>query len=315
MKPDLVSAGTGMLLEPHHPELARDFTVHYLPANRDEHAAFLKPIADKVRFLQTTGTYGANAALMDLLPKLEIIASVSVGVDTIDLAHAKKRGIRVTNTPDVLNDCVADLAIGLMIAAARRLALSDRHVREGRWLKGSLPIMTRVSRKRLGIVGLGKIGKVIAKRATGFDMTIAYHGRTRQPDVPYQYYADLAEMAANVDFMVVVCPGGPATKGIISDKVIRALGPKGILVNVARGSCVDEPALVRALKEGALGGAGLDVFAAEPKVPEELFAMENVALTPHVGSATTETRLDMGHLAIANLRAHLAGKPLLTPVV
>jgi len=315
MKPDLVSAGKGMLLEPHHPALARDFTVHYLPMKPDEHAAFLKPIADKVRFLQTTGTYGANAALMDLLPKLEIIASVSVGVDTIDLAHAKKRGIRVTNTPDVLNDCVADLAMGLMIAAARRLAHSDRYVRDGKWLKGNMPIMIRVSRKRLGIVGLGKIGKVIAKRAAGFDMTIAYHGRAKQPDVPFQFYSDLAEMAANVDFMVVVTPGGPATKGLISDKVLRALGPKGILVNVSRGSVVDEPALVRALKEGALGGAGLDVFAAEPKVPEELFELENVALTPHVGSATSETRLDMGDLAIANLRAHLAGKPLLTPVV
>jgi lactate dehydrogenase-like 2-hydroxyacid dehydrogenase len=315
MKPDLVSAGKGMLLEPHHPALAQDFTVHYLPMNPDEHAAFLKPIADKVRFLQTTGTYGASAALMDLLPKLEIIATVSVGVDTIDLAHAKKRGIKVTNTPDVLNDCVADLAIGLMIGAARRLSHSDRYVREGKWLKGAMPIMTRVSRKRLGIVGLGKIGKAIAKRATGFDMTIAYHGRTEQKDVPYRFYADLAQMAANVDFLVIVTPGGAATKGLISEKVIRALGPKGILVNVSRGSVVDEAALVRALKEGALGGAGLDVFEAEPKVPEELFAMENVVLTPHVGSATTETRLDMGNLAIANLRAHLAGKPLLTPVV
>lgn len=315
MKPDLVSAGKGMLLEPHHPALARDFTVHYLPLKSEEHAAFLKPIADKVRFLQTTGTYGASAALMDLLPKLEIIASVSVGVDTIDLAHAKKRGIHVTNTPDVLNDCVADLAIGLMISAARRLALSDRYVRDGKWLKGNMPLTSRMSRKRLGIVGLGKIGKAVAKRATGFDMTIAYHGRTEQRDVPYRYYADLAEMAANVDFMVVVTPGGAATKGLVSDKVIRALGPTGILVNVARGSVVDEPALVRALKEGALGGAGLDVFVAEPKVPEELFALENVVLTPHVGSATTETRLDMGNLAIENLRAHLAGKPLLTPVV
>jgi lactate dehydrogenase-like 2-hydroxyacid dehydrogenase len=315
MKPDLVSAGTGMLLDPHHPELARDFTVHYLPAKADEHAAFLRPIADKVRFLQTTGAFGASAAFMDLLPKLEIIASVSVGMDTIDLAHAKKRGIRVTNTPDVLNDCVADLAIGLMIAAARRLAASDRYVRDGKWLKGNMPITSRVSRKRLGIVGLGKIGKVIAKRATGFDMAIAYHGRAEQKDVPYRFYADLAEMAANVDFMVIVTPGGAATKGLVSDKVIRALGPKGILVNVARGSVVDEPALVRALEEGALGGAGLDVFAAEPKVPEELFALDTVALTPHVGSATTETRLDMGSLAIANLRAHLAGKPLLTPVV
>lgn len=315
MKPDLISAGTGMLLAPHHDELAHDFTVHYLPARPEEHAAFLRPIADRVRFLQTTGTYGANLALMDALPKLEIIASVSVGVDTIDLAHAKKRGIRVTNTPDVLNDCVADLAIGLMIAAARRLAEADRFVRTGKWLDGQMPITTRVSGKRLGILGLGKIGKVIAKRAAGFDLTIAYHGRTPQANVPYRFYADLADMAADVDFMVVICPGGAATRNLVNDKVIRALGPKGILINVSRGSVVDELALVRALKEGALGGAGLDVFAAEPQVPTELLTMENVVLAPHVGSATTETRMDMGNLAIANLRAHLAGKPLLTPVV
>lgn len=315
MKPDLISAGTGMLLPPHHEELARDFTVHYLPARAEDHAAFLQPLADRVRFLQTTGTYGASPALMDALPKLEIIASVSVGVDTIDLAHAKTRGIRVTNTPDVLNDCVADLTIGLMIAAARRLGAADRFVRAGKWLDGQMPITTRVSGKRLGILGLGKIGKVIAKRAAGFDIAIAYHGRTQQPNVAYRFYADLVEMAANVDFLVVICPGGPATRNLVNDKVIRALGPNGILINVSRGSVVDEPALVRALKDGALGGAGLDVFAAEPQVPTELLTMDNVVLAPHVGSATTETRMDMGNLAIANLRAHLAGKPLLTPVV
>ena len=315
MKPDLISAGTGMLLPPHHVELERDFTVHYLPTQAEEQAAFLAPLADRVRFLQTTGSVGAKAALMDALPRLEIIASVSVGVDTIDLAHAKKRGIRVTNTPDVLNDCVADLALGLMIAAARRLAVGDRFVRAGKWLEGQMPITTRVSGKRLGIVGLGKIGKVIAKRAAGFDLSIAYHGRNPQPGVPYRYYADLAEMAANVYFMVVICPGGAATRNLVNDKVIRALGPGGILINVARGSVVEEAALVRALKEGALGGAGLDVFAAEPNVPADLLTLDNVVLAPHVGSATTETRLDMGNLAIANLRAHLAGKPLLTPVV
>lgn len=315
MKPDLISAGKGMLLPPHYVELERDFTVHYLPPRPEDRPAFLKPLADRVRFLQTTGGAGANAALMDALPKLEIIASVSVGVETIDLAHAKTRGIRVTNTPDVLNDCVADLALGLLIAAARRLTVGDRYVRDGKWLKAQMPVTTRVSRKRLGILGLGKIGKVIARRAAAFDMTIAYHGRTPQPDVPYKFYGDLAEMAANVDFLVVICPGGPATRNLVNDKVIRALGPKGILVNVARGSVVDEPALVQALKDGALGGAGLDVFAAEPQVPTELFAMDNVVLAPHVGSATTETRMDMGDLAIANLRAHLSGKPLLTPVV
>lgn len=315
MKPDLISAGTGMLLPPHHDELKRDFTVNYMPAKAEDRPAFLRGLADRVRFLQTTGAFGANAALIDALPKLEIIASVSVGVDTIDLAHARQRGIRVANTPDVLNDCVADLAFGLTIAAARRLAVGDRFVRAGRWLEGQMPLTSRVSRKRLGIVGLGKIGKVIAKRASGFDMEIVYHGRNPQPHVPYRFYADLAEMAANVDFMIVICPGGAATRHLVNDKVIRALGPKGILVNVSRGSVVDEAALVRALQEGALGGAGLDVFEAEPRVPAELFALDNVVLAPHVGSATTETRLDMGNLAIANLRAHLAGKPLLTPVV
>lgn len=315
MKPDLISVGTGMLLPPHHAELERDFTVHYLPARAEERPAFLAPLADRVRFLQTTGTAGANAALMDALPKLEIIASVSVGVDSIDLAHAKARGIRVTNTPDVLNDCVADLSIGLMIAAARRMGAADRYVRDGKWLQKNMPIATRVTRKRLGILGLGKIGKAIAKRAAGFDMEIAYHGRTKQPDVPYQYYADLAELAANVDFLVVICPGGAATRNLVNETVMRALGPKGILVNVARGSVVDEQAMVRLLKDGPLGGAALDVFAEEPKVPVELLTMDNVVLTPHVGSGTTETRMDMGNLAIANLRAHLSGKPLLTPVV
>jgi len=314
VKPDLLSIGGGMLLPPHFVELERDFALHRLPASADAQPAFLKPLADRLRLVQTTGTAGCSAAVIDALPKLEIIACVGVGVDAIDLARAKARGIKVTNTPDVLNDCVADLAIGLMIAVSRRLAVGDRYVRDGKWLKGGLPIASRVARKRLGILGLGKIGKAIAKRAAAFDMEISYHGRTRQADVPYRHYADLAEMAGDVDFLVVICPGGAATRNLVNDKVIRALGRKGILVNVARGSVVDEPALVKALQDGALGGAGLDVFAAEPKVPPELFAMENVVLEPHIGSATTETRLDMGNLAIANLRAHLAGKPLLTPV-
>ena len=314
MKPDLLSIGTGMLLPAHYVELERDFTVHRLPSVAGDPGAVLTPLADRLRFLQTTGTAGCGAAIIDALPKLEIIASVGVGVDAIDVAKAKSRGVKVTNTPDVLNDCVADLAIGLMIAVSRRLAAGDRYVRDGKWLKGGMPITSRVARKRLGILGLGKIGKAIAKRAAGFDMEISYHGRNKQ-DVPYRHYGDLAEMAANVDFLVVICPGGPATRNLVNDKVLRALGPKGILVNVARGSVVDEAALVKALQDGALGGAGLDVFAAEPKVPPELFTMENVVLEPHVGSATTETRLDMGNLAIANLRAHIAGKPLLTPVV
>ncbi len=314
MKPDLVSVDRSLLLPSHLEELNKDFTVHFLPPASGDRIGFLKPLADKVRFAQTTGVGGMSAELIDALPKLEIIGCVGVGVDAINVAHAKKKGIKVTNTPDVLNDCVADLAFGLMIGASRRLMAADKHVRAGKWLQGSMPIASRVAHKRLGILGLGKIGKAIAKRAAGFDMAIAYHGRKQQADMPYKYYADLADMAANVDFLVVICPGGEATRHLVNEKVLRALGPKGILINVARGSVVDEEALVRVLKEGGLGGAALDVFQKEPNVPTELFTMDNVVLTPHVGSATFETRTDMGNLTIANLRAHLQGKPLLTPV-
>jgi hydroxypyruvate reductase len=314
-KPDLISIGRGMMLPPQIETMEREFTVHYMPAAAAEQAAFLKPIADKVRFIQTTGSHGAKAELMTALPKLEIIACNGVGVDAVDLQAAKSRGIRVTNTPDVLNDCVADLAIGLMISGARRLAQADRYVREGKWLKGGMPLAGRVARKRLGILGLGKIGKAIAQRATGFNMDISYHGRHKQADVPYRHYASLEEMAKNVDFLIVICPGGAATRHLVNDKVIRALGPKGILINVARGSVVDEKALIKALQDKALGGAALDVFEDEPRVPAELIAMENVVLAPHVGSATVDTRTDMGNLVVDNLLAHKNGKTLLTPVV
>lgn len=314
-KHDLVSVGKGMLLPPHLEALQKDFNLHFLPAAPAERAAFLAPLADTVRFMQTTGFNGADAALITALPKLEIIACVGVGVDAIDLKLAKSRGIAVTNTPDVLNDCVADLAMGLMIAASRRLALADRYVRSGDWAKkGGMPITSRVTGKRLGIIGLGKIGKEIAKRASGFRMEISYHGRHKQAEVPFRHFDDAARMAAEVDFIVVICPGGEATRHIVNDKVMRALGPKGILINVSRGSTVDEAALIKALQDGALGGAALDVFAQEPTAAPELSKMDNVVLAPHVGSATWETRLDMGNLVIANLQAHLAGKKLLTPV-
>lgn len=312
MKPDLISVAP--LLAKQMADLEQDFTVHKLPPP-PERQAFLAKLADRVRFVQTTGFHGADAALINALPKLEIIACMAVGLDSVDLAAAKARGVAVTNTPDVLNDDVADLAIALMLMAARRLAVSDRFVREGKWLKGGQPLATKVSGKRLGILGLGRIGKAIAKRAAAFDMDIAYHGRRAQPDVPYRFYPDLARMAADVDFLVVICPGGEATRNIVNQQVIEALGPKGILINVARGSVVDEPALVRALQSGKLGGAGLDVFADEPKVPTELLTMEQVVLAPHVGSATVETRNAMADLVVANLRAHLRGDKLLTRYV
>ena len=313
MKPDLVS------VEPLRPqsmeELAQIFTVHALPLDRTKWVDAVKPVADRVRFVQTTGFCGCPGPLMAALPKLEIVSCMGVGVDAIDLAQAKQRGIAVTNTPDVLNDDVADLGIALLLMTARHLALSDRYVRDGRWKKlGNQALATKVSGKRLGIVGMGRIGKVVAKRAAAFDMTINYHTRNKA-DVPYRHWPNLVEMARNVDFMIVIVPGGPGTKGLISAEVIAALGPKGIFVNVSRGSVVDEPALVAALTSGKLAGAGLDVFADEPNVPEALLTLDSVVLAPHVGSGTQETRGAMADLVVNNLKAQLAGTKLLTRVV
>lgn len=311
MKPDLIM--TGPVPAKQHADIEQDFTVHKMwPVPQPERAAWLAKLAPSTRFIASSGFHGVDAATINALPKLEIISHFGVGVDAVDVVTASKRGIPVTNTPDVLNDDVADLAIALMLMAARKLAAADRYVRDGKWLAGAMPLQTKVSGKMLGILGYGRIGKVIAKRATAFDMTISYHGRHRQTDAPHRYYADLVDMARDVDFLVVICPGGEATRGIVNTAVMEALGPKGILVNVARGSVVDEEALVRALRDGKLGGAGLDVFVAEPKVPEALFTMDNVVLLPHVGSATAETRGAMADLVVANLRAHLHGKPLLT---
>jgi len=311
VKPEILIAGP--FYAPQLERLEREFTTHRLWEAKDRDA-FVRERAARIRGIATTGFVGADAALMDALPRLEIIACFGVGVDAIDLAAAAQRKIIVTNTPEVLNDDVADLALALMLAASRRIAAGDRFVREGKWLKGSLPLAAKMSGKRLGILGLGRIGRAIARRAAAFDMPVAYHNRKPVADAPYPYHADLVSLARDSDFLVAICPGGAATRHIVNETVMRALGPTGILVNVARGSVVDEPALVKCLHEGALGGAGLDVFEAEPNVPEALFAMDSVVLAPHVGSATHETRNAMGALTVDNLMAHFAGKPVLTPV-
>jgi len=311
MKPEILIAGP--FYTPQLERLEREFTAHRLWEAKDRDA-FVRERAGRIRGLATTGFVGASAALMDALPKLEIISCFGVGVDAIDLAAAAQRKIIVTNTPEVLNDDVADLALALMLAASRRIAAGDRFVREGKWLKDNLPLAAKMSGKRLGILGLGRIGRAIARRAEAFDMPVAYHNRKPVVDAPYPYHADLVSLARESDFLVAICPGGAATRHIVNEAVMRALGPKGILVNVARGSVVDEQALVKCLQEGALGGAGLDVFEDEPKVPEALFAMDNVVLAPHVGSATHETRNAMGALTVDNLIVHFAGKPVLTPV-
>ncbi len=308
---EILSAGP--FYTPSYASMERDFTVHKLWQARDR-AALIAEVGGRVRALQTSGSHGADAKLMDALPKLEIIAHFGVGVDSVDLDAARQRGVIVTNTPDVLNECVADLAMGLTVATLRRISLGDRFVRAGSWLKGGLPLAQKVGGKTMGILGYGRIGKAIAKRAEAFGMRIVYHGRKPQADVTHKYYAKLVDMARDCDVLMVICPGGAATQRIVNAEVLKALGPEGTLINVARGSVVDEAALVKALADGSLGAAGLDVFESEPKVPDALLAMDQVVLQPHVGSATHATRKAMGDLTVDNLRAHFTGKPVLTPV-
>lgn len=293
--------------------LAERFTVHKLFEAQDQ-AAFLKEVGPRVRAIAAGGSI--DAALIAALPKLEIISSFGVGYDSIDIAAAKARDIRVTNTPDVLNDAVAELAIGLMLALSRRIPRADVFVRAGRWARGeSLPFTFELTGRTVGILGLGRIGKEIATRAQGLKMRVAYHGRYRQEKVPYAFYDKLEDMARDCDWLVIMAPGGKGTQGLVSRQVLEALGPKGMLVNIARGSLVDQEALVDLLQAGKLGGAALDVFADEPNVPEALFGMDNVVLSPHVGSATQQTRDAMGALVVANLEAHFKGEPLLSAVV
>ncbi len=270
-------------------------------------------MAAKIRAVVAGGA--APAGLIAQLPKLEIVASASVGYDGIGVAEAAARGIPVTNTPGVLNDDVADLAIALMVMTARRLALGDKYVRDGQWVsQGHMKLARSASNKKLGIVGLGRIGRDIARRAEAMNMTISYTNRRPVEGVSYRFVPDLVELARDNDFVIVIASAGPDATKMISREVIEALGPDGILVNVSRGRVVDEAALVEALKTGRLGGAGLDVFEDEPNVPAALMALENVVLTPHLGSSTIETRTAMGQLALDNLAAWFAGKPLITEV-
>ncbi len=248
------------------------------------------------------------------MPRVEIIACFGIGVDAIDLAAARTRGIRVTNTPDVVTDDTADIALSLILAVERRVAEGDRFVRRGGWPQGELGFGRSLGGRRLGVIGLGRIGRAIAARAAAFGMAIAYTGPRAKPDSPHRFVADLIELARWSDILVVACPGGEATRNLVGKPVLEALGPAGTLINIARGSIVDQAALVEALEAGAIGGAGLDVFANEPNVPSALTRLENVVLMPHTGSATHETRAAMGELMIDNLLAHFAGRPLLTPV-
>ncbi|MBN9309825.1 2-hydroxyacid dehydrogenase [Devosia sp.] len=291
--------------------LAERFTVHKLHMAADKDA-LLAEVGGRVRAVAGGNVDGA---LMDRLPKLEIIANFGVGYDSIDTKAARDRNIRVTNTPNVLNDAVAELTIGLMIALARRIPQADRFVREGKWAKVGYRLQTELNGKTVGILGLGRIGKEIATRCQAMRMRVVYHGRKRQADEPHIYYDNLVDMARDSDWLVLIAPGGKGTEKIVNREVLEALGPEGYLVNVARGTLVDEAAMLEMLKGWKLGGAALDVFEKEPAMDPGFWELDNVVLSPHQGSATHQTRDKMGDLVVANLVAHFDGEPLLSAVV
>ncbi|MDR6537197.1 2-hydroxyacid dehydrogenase [Variovorax soli] len=292
--------------------LQREYVVHDRTHMNDEEG--FSAAAPRIRAVVANGEAKVPRELMQRLPALEMISVFGVGYDGVDVPAAHERGVPVTNTPEVLNDDVADLAIGLLLSIARRIPQADRFVRDGQWPQGPFPLSRKVSGARLGVVGMGRIGQAIAQRARAFGMQIAYTARSPRAGVEYAYHPDAVALATAVDFLVVITPGGAATRGLIDARVLEALGPQGYLINVARGSVVDEPALIAALSKGVIAGAALDVFANEPTVPAELRAMPNVVLTPHMASGTKQTREAMAQLTFDNLRAHFAGAPLLTPV-
>ena len=292
-------------------KLQAEFTVHDRIHESDP--AGFAAIAPKIRAVSGGGESKLGAELIGKLPALEVVSVFGVGYDGYDVAALKARKLPLTNTPGVLNDDVADMGMALMLSVARRVPQNDAYLRAGKWLNGPAPLARKMSGTRLGIVGLGRIGMAIARRAEGFGMSIAYTTRTPRADVPYKHYPNATALAAEVDFLMVITPGGAATKGLINAEVLAALGKEGYLINVARGSVVDEAALIRALEGGVIAGAGLDVFENEPKVPQALIDRDNVVLSPHAASATWQTRKAMADLAFGNLKAHFSGQALLTP--
>jgi len=312
MKPDILFTGKGHAGT--QATLESEFTVHKVYEAADKEA-FLKSVSPKIRGIASFGLMPVDGKLMDALPKLEIVANFGVGVDQINLDDARKRKIIVTNTPGVLNECVADTGMALVLNTLRQLPQSEKYLRAGSWAeKGPYPLTTSLGGKTMGILGLGRIGEAVAKRAQAFGMKIRYHNRNKK-DAPYPYDPDPVTLAKNSDVLMVITPGGAETKALVNAAVLDALGPKGFLVNIARGSVIDEAVLLKYLQEKKIAGAGLDVFADEPRVPREFWTLENAVLFPHVASATAETRKAMGDLQIENLRLHFSGKPVRTRVV
>src|SRR5499427_3551255 len=312
-KPDIV------LLGPPKPVvvdgLAPLFNVHRMPEPEDRDA-FIASLADRVRgFAVTFSNIPINGDMMARFPRLEIVSSFGVGYDHVDAKWAGQHGIVATNTPEVLNEEVADTALGLLLCTVREFPQAERFLRAGKWLEKGFPLTKATLRDRtVGMVGMGRIGKAIARRIEAFGVPIVYHSRNPQPGVSYRHYPKLLDMARDVDTLLVIVPGGAATQNMINAEVLAALGPRGILINMARGSVVDEAALIRALRDKTILSAGLDVFQREPEVPDELIAMDHVVLFPHLGSASVATREKMDQLVVDNLVAWAAGKPPLTPV-
>lgn len=310
-KPDLLM--TGPMMQMIQDQLAQRFTLHKLWLAEDKEA-MLRQLAPSVSAIASGSHVPCDPALMGRFPGLKIVSSFGVGYDHVDAAWAGKNGIVVTNTPDVLNEEVADTALGLLLCTVRQFPQTDRYLRAGKWLEKPYPLTGTLRDRKVGILGLGRIGKAIAKRLDAFGVPVVYHGRTEQKDVAYRYYPSLVEMAKDVNVLLIVAPGGASTHRIVNAEVLKALGPDGILINVGRGSVVDEPALVEALKTKTILSAGLDVFEDEPRVPAELIGMDHVVLFPHVGSASVHTRNAMAQLVVDNLVSFADGKGPLTPV-
>ena len=309
-KPDVLAVAR---LHPFYRQaLDAAYTVHDRTHDTDPTA--FAALAPRIVGVASTGEASVPRSLLSQLPNAKVVSVFGVGYDGVDVPAAIAHGIPVTHTPGVLTDDVADLAMGLVLAVGRAIPQADQYVRAGRWPDGPFALGRKVSGARLGIVGFGRIGKAIARRAAGFGMAIAYTARSEKADSGLRFFPDATSLAAEVDFLVVITPGGAGTRHLINAGVLRALGPRGFLINVARGSVVDEQALIEALQNRTIAGAGLDVYADEPHVPEALWSLPQVVLTPHMASATTETRQAMADLAFANMQAGISGQPLHTPV-
>jgi lactate dehydrogenase-like 2-hydroxyacid dehydrogenase len=314
MKPEVLYIGS--FPEATAKALNETYTIHHfrnLPIPAD---AFTPEAAQRIRAIATEANRGATREMMDRFPNVEVISVFGVGTDAVDLKAAKDKNIPVTNTPDVIGPEVADLAMGLMLASARQIVMGDKYVRDGEWVaKGPIKLGRSVGRKTCGVIGLGGIGRAIADRAAAFRMRVIYQGPRKKADAPYEYFADPVELARQSDYLMVACKGGPDTRHLVSKAVIEALGPAGTIINVARGSVIDEPAMIEALKSGKLGFAALDVFENEPNISKDLLALPNVIVQPHHGTGTVETRTEIGQVMLDNLAAHFAGKKLINPVV